>query len=237
MSKPLKIALAVVVLAVGGFAALYFTVFGDDAPSELTLSGAPVAPANAPTSVVDAGAVVGEWRVAAGSEAGYRVREKLATLPAQSDAVGRTAAVTGTFRLERQANGFTASGARFEVDLTKLVSDETRRDNRIRTQGLESNRFPTATFVSTSPISVPADSVNGRAVKLSADGDLTLHGVTKRVTIPMEGRLSNGRVELAGSYRFPMSDFAIQPPNVANFVTVEPEATLEFRLVLEKETG
>ncbi len=53
------------------------------------------------------------------------------------------------------------------------MSDETRRDNRIRTQGLESDRFPTATFVSTSPISVP----------------------------------------------------------------VEPEATLEFRLVLEEETG
>lgn len=140
--------------------------------------------------------------------------------------------------MERQAGGgFAASGARFEVDLTKLQSDEARRDNRIRTQGLESDRFPTATFVSTSPISVPADAVDGRPVRVSAEGDLTLHGVTKRVTIPIDGRLSNGRIELAGSHRFPMSDFAIQPPNVANFVTVESDATLEFRLVLEKEGG
>lgn len=237
MSKPLKIVLAVAVLAVGGFAALYFTVFGDDAPPELTLSEAPAAPGNSPTSVVDAGAVAGTWRVAAGSEAGYRVREKLAALPAQSDAVGRSSAVTGTFRIERQENAFAASAARFEVDLTRLASDDSRRDNRIRTQGLESNRFPTATFVSTSPISVPADAVDGRVVRVSAEGDLTLHGVTKRVTIPMEGRLSNGRVELAGSYRFPMRDFAIQPPNVADFVTVDPDATLEFRLVLEKQAG
>ena len=237
MSKTLKIVLAVVVVAVGGFVALYFTMFGDDAPAELSLSEAPGAPNNSPTSLLDAGTVVGTWRVAGGSEAGYRVREKLAALPAQSDAVGRTSAVTGTFRLERQADGFTASTARFEVDLTKLRSDENRRDNRIRTQGLESDRFPTATFVSTSPISVPADAVDGRTVKVSAQGDLTLHGVTKRVSIPMEGRLSNGRVELAGSYRFPMRDFAISPPNVANFVTVEPDATLEFRLVLEKQTG
>lgn len=238
MSKSLKIALGVVVLLVAGFAALYFTVFGDDAPPELTLSEAPgTAQGGGASSPVDAGNVVGAWRVAPGSEAGYRVREKLASLPAQSDAVGRTSAVNGTFRLERQGSGFTASDARFEVDLTTLQSDETRRDNRIRTQGLESNRFPTATFVSTSPIAVPADAVDGRAVRLSAEGDLTLHGVTKRVTIPIEGRLSNGRIELAGSHRFPMSDFAIQPPNVANFVTVDSDATLEFRLVLEKETG
>ena len=180
MSKSLKMVLAVVVVAVGGFAALYFTVFGDDAPEELTLSREPPSAQGAASNPgIDAAGVVGAWRVAPGSEAGYRVREKLATLPAQSDAVGRTSAVTGTFRVERQANGgFTASGARFEVDLTKLQSDEARRDNRIRTQGLESDRFPTATFVSTSPISVPADAVNGSPVKVSAEGDLTLHGVT-----------------------------------------------------------
>jgi len=239
MSKTLKIVLAVVVLAVGGLVTVYFTVFGDDAPDELTLSQQPPsAQGAAPNPGLDAAGVAGAWRVATGSEAGYRVREKLATLPAQSDAVGRTSAVTGTLRVERQAGGgFTATGARFEVDLTKLQSDEARRDNRIRTQGLESGRFPTATFVSTSPSSVPADAVDGRPVKVSAEGDLTLHGVTKRVTIPIDGRLSNGRIELAGSHRFPMSDFAIQPPNVANFVTVESDATLEFRLVLEKQGG
>ncbi len=234
MSKSLKIVLAAVVVLVGGFAALYFTVFGDDSPDELTLSEAPEAQGGTATSPVDAGDVIGAWRVAAGSEAGYRVREKLASLPAQSDAVGRTSVVTGTVRLVRQGNGFTASGARFEVDLTTLRSDETRRDNRIRTQGLESNRFPTATFVSTSPIAVPADAIDGRAVRLSAEGDLTLHGVTKRVTIPLEVRVTGNRGELAGSYKFPMSDFNINPPNIGGFVTVEPEATLEFKLVLEK---
>ena len=235
MSKSLKIVLAVAVVAVAGFAAVYFTVFGDDAPEELTLGTPPTSTGGAPASPVDATTVAGVWKVAPGSEAGYRVREKLAALPAQSDAVGRTPAVTGSFRLERQGNGFTATAARFEADLTKLTSDETRRDNRIRTQGLESNRFPTATFVSSAPITLPADAVTGRAVKVSAEGDLTLHGVTKRVTIPIEGRLTGGRIELAGSHRFPMSDFAIEPPNIANFVSVEPDATLEFRLVLEKD--
>ena len=236
MSKTLKIVLAVVVVAVAGFAAVYLTVFGDDAPEELTLTDPPpAADGNTPSSAVDAAGLVGEWRVAAGSEAGYPVREKLTSLPAQSDAVGRTSAVTGTLRLDRQGSGFAATAARFEVDLTTLTSDETRRDNRIKTQGLESNTFPTATFVSTSPITVPADATNGRTVKVSAEGDLTLHGVTKRVTIPIEGRFNNGQIQLAGLHRFPMSDFAIDPPNVANFVTVEPDATLEFRLVLEKE--
>ena len=39
-------------------------------------------------------------RRTAGSEAGYRVREQLANLPAESDAVGRTSDVTGSITLE-----------------------------------------------------------------------------------------------------------------------------------------
>ena len=238
--RPLVILAVLAVVAVGAIAVVYMAFFNEDAPAPFTLSDQPATSAPAVTSAAGGTAtggsgLAGTWRVASGSEAGYRVREKVVRLPAQSDAVGRTPAVTGSFRLERQGNGFTATAARFEADLTKLTSDETRRDNRIRTQGLESNRFPTATFVSSAPITLPADAVTGRAVKVSAEGDLTLHGVTKRVTIPIEGRLTGGRIELAGSHRFPMSEFAIDPPNIANFVSVEPDATLEFRLVLEKD--
>jgi hypothetical protein len=34
--------------------------------------------------------LAGQWKIATGSVAGYRVREKLGFLPAESDAVGRT---------------------------------------------------------------------------------------------------------------------------------------------------
>jgi polyisoprenoid-binding protein YceI len=229
---PVKIVIGVVVLAVVAIAAAYFLFFTDDSPPPLTLSQTPGTTAAA--AAQGGSALSGTWRISDGSVVGYRVREKLARLPAQSDAVGRTSAVTGQVTIIQSGSTVTASDARFEADLTKLASDEVNRDNRIKTQGLQSNTFPTATFVTTEPIRLTNAPTDGQVVKVNAVGDLTLHGVTKRVTIPMDGRLSSGKIELVGSLRFPMSDFAIDPPNVGGFVTVDPEATMEFQLMLQK---
>jgi polyisoprenoid-binding protein YceI len=65
-------------------------------------------------------------------------------------------------------------------------------------------------------------------------GDLTLHGQTKSVTIPTDAQLNQGRVELDGKYTFPFKDFGMDPPNVGGVVSVEPDATLEFTLILTK---
>ncbi len=101
-------------------------------------------------------------------------------LPASSDAVGRTSAVTGSVTLKRQGEKIVASDARFTADLTQLQSDESRRDNRMRTIGIETDRFPSATFVSAPPIELPSTALSGALTKVQAPGDLTIHGVTKR---------------------------------------------------------
>lgn len=230
---PLVVLAVLAAAGVGALALVYVAFFTDDSPSRLALTDQP-ATGGPGTAAPTAAGVVGTWRAAAGSEAGYRVREKLASLPAQSDAVGRSRAVTGTVKVEAVGGSIVASGATFKVDLTRLASDEGRRDNRIRTQGLQTDTFPEATFVSTGNIVLPAETTSGEAVKARAEGDLTIHGVTKRVTIPIEVRLTGGKGELVGSLSFPMSDFAITPPSIGGFVTVEPDATLEFKLVLEK---
>ncbi len=228
-----RILLGVVVLAVAGFVAAYFLFFTDDSPDPLRLGASPATTgAGSPgrAAPVD---LTGTWSVADGSQVGYRVREKLARLPAQSDAVGRTSAVTGQARIEAAGGGVTVTEARFEADVTRLESDEARRDNALRTRGLETSRFPTASFVTAEPIRVPSPPP-GQRIQVSAVGDLTIHGVTRRVTLPLQAQLSGGRIEVVGSYTFPMSDFAMQPPSIAGIVTVEPDATLEFQLFLER---
>ena len=227
-----RIVVGVAVLAVAGFASAYFLFFHDVAPPPLTLSAPPAAGSS--QAETPETSLAGVWTVASGSEVGYRVREKLASLPAQSDAVGRTPAVTGEVRVDLAGAELVVADGRFEADLTKLTSDESRRDARIRTQGLESNRFPTATFALAEPIRVPAPPAEGATANVSAVGDLTVHGVTKRVTIPVDARLSGDRIEVVGSHRFPRSDFDIDPPNVGGFVTVDSDATLEFRLLLQR---
>jgi polyisoprenoid-binding protein YceI len=230
--RALVIAAAVAVALIGAFVAVYLLFFTDDSPDRLALtepSGAPATSAAEGTS-----ALTGRWVAAPGSEAGYRVREKLARLPAQSDAVGRTTAVTGGMTVAASGERLVARDLQMEVDLTQLRSDESRRDNRIRSQGLESDRFPKATFVSTGDIPVPASAAVGQPFEASVQGDLTLHGVTRRVTIPVRGQTIGGGAEVVGSLQFPMSMFDIDPPNIGGFVTVEPNATLEFKIVLRK---
>ena len=229
-----------VAVAVAAFAVVYLIFFTDDSPPPLGLStptsAGPAAQGAQPSTTGGASgtALEGTWKVGTDSVAGYRVREKLARLPAQSDAVGRTNAITGSFNVARQGDQVVvAPGARFEVDVTKLASDESQRDNRIRSQGLESNRFPIATFVSASPIQLPASAASA-PTKVDVTGDLTIHGVTKRVTLPVDAQLNGGRIEVVGSHTFPFSDFGMTPPNIGGFVTVDNAATLEFRLFFDR---
>lgn len=224
---------AAVVLPVAAFGAIYALFFTGDSPDPLAISTT-TATVNPNATPVSADGLAGEWRVADGSVAGYRVREQLANLPAQSDAVGRTPDVTGTATLAQNGDSLVVESASFEVDATTLTSDEGRRDRRIRTDGLESDSFPTATFASTSPIAVPAEATTGAVVTIEITGDLTIHGVTKSVTIPTEARLNGSQIELVGSITFPFSDFGMTPPSVGGFVEVEDDATMEFALLLAK---
>jgi polyisoprenoid-binding protein YceI len=216
-----------VVLAISAFLGVYVLFFTGDSPPPLKLSDEKI---EAPVS-----ALAGTWVPTGDGEAGYRVREKLAILPAESDAVGRTSVVTGSFALADDGDTLVATDISIEVDVSTLKSDEDRRDNRIRTDGLQTDTFPTATFVATGPIEVPASAQDGSVVKITATGDITIHGVTKTVDIAIDAEASGDTIELFGSYSFPMADFDINPPNVAGFVTVEDDATLEFRLVFAKQ--
>jgi polyisoprenoid-binding protein YceI len=126
------------------------------------------------------------------------------------------------------------SAARFAVDLTTLTSNEGRRDARLREMGIESARFPTATFVLGAPVAVPQDGLAGASVGVVLTGELDLHGVTKSVEIPAQARLADGRIEVAGSLTFPFADFGMAPPSIGSFVTVEDNATLEFLVILTK---
>ena len=193
----------------------------------------PVASADGGSGSTDG--VAGTWTVAAGSLAGYRVREQLANLPAESDAVGRTEDVTGTITLVESGDAAQLTEGEITVDTTTIASDEGRRDNRMRSEGLQTDDFPTATFAITQPIDLPASALAGEATDVTLVGDLTLHGVTKSVEIPAQAQLVDGQVQVAGSLTFPLSDFDITAPNVGGFiVSIADEGALEFLLVLER---
>ena len=217
-------------LAAAAVGIVYFVVFAGSSPQKLALSS-PTPTTSSGSATPSSSLGPGTWSVTAGSQAGYRVREQLASLPAPSDAVGRTSAVTGTLTLAQTANGYSVTAASVAVDVSKLTSDRPMRDQRIHSQGLQSNRYPTATFQLATPIALPADAAGGQTVHVSATGALTMHGVTKTVTIPIDARLDGSKIELVGSITFPFSEFAMTPPSIGGFVTVQDNATMEFQVV------
>lgn len=222
---PVRVLLAVSVALVTTFVAVYAAFFTPDSPPELTLSSNAGAQPRA-------GAPAGVWSVGTGSVAGYRVREKLLRLPASNDAVGRTGAVTGSFRLAAEGDGYVVrSGMRIEVDLTTLKSDEDRRDDHMRTMAIETDRFPTATFVTTADLAVRADG-GASTAQAQARGELTLHGVTRTVDLPVQARYDGSRLEVVGTLSFPWDMFDMERPNLS-YVTVEADPTMEFQLFFD----
>ena len=173
--------------------------------------------------------------VTTGSEAGYRVREQLANLPAESNAIGRTTDVTGSITVLESGDGAQLTAGEITIDTTTITSDEDRRDNRMRTEGLQTDQFPTASFTLTQPVEVPAAALAGTATNVTLVGDLTLHGVTKSVEIPAQAVLANGQIQVAGGVTFPLADFDITAPNVGGFiVSIADEGALEFLVVFAR---
>jgi polyisoprenoid-binding protein YceI len=220
---------AVLVVGAGGVLFIYFVLFSHSAPAALALKS-PAAAAQSPA--LTAAEVPGTWAVTSKSVAGYRVREQLAFLSAPSDAVGRTSQITGNAAIAGSGTTLTLTAASFTVNVQSLTSDQSMRDNHIQTLGLESAQFPHATFVLSSPVSLPANATSGAEIRVSLLGALTIHGATKTVTIPVQARLSGSQIEVVGSITFPWGEFNMQAPNVGGFVTVDSTATMEFDLFL-----
>jgi polyisoprenoid-binding protein YceI len=222
-------------LAVVAAGVAYYVVFAGSSPKKLVLSSPTPTASGSPTASASAGAGAGTWTVASGSVAGYRVREQLASLSAPSDAVGRTSSITGSVTIVQSGSSYTVSAASLTVNVNTLTSDRSMRDQRIHQMGLQSDRYPTATFVLTTPIALPAEATSSQIVNVSAIGQLTIHGVTKTATIPIQARLTGTQIELAGSITFPFGEFGMTPPNIGGFVSVQDNATMEFSLKLARQ--
>ena len=226
-----RILLAVLIVVVVGGAALWWFVLRDTSEAKLTLPSV----TSSGSAVTEAPATLaGTWKVVPGSGkeatvAGYRVLEKFAAGVAKTTATGRTSGVTGTVTVA----GSKVTAAKFTVDMTTLTSDKSQRNNQIRNRGIETNKFPTSTFTLTAPLQLPSVT-EGKAFKLTGVGDLTLHGVTKKVSLPLAAEKSGSSFFVQGSLPIAMADYSIDPPNIGGFVSVDKNGSLEFVVNLAK---
>ncbi|MGE0057872.1 MAG: YceI family protein [Dehalococcoidia bacterium] len=196
----------------------------NSAASTPTTSGSPSSNDGTPASLA------GTWNLVAGgtSFAGYRVQEELAGI-GSTTAVGRTTAVTGSL----QYDGSQVTSVEVTADMTKLASDRSMRDGQLRNQGIEYAKYPTSTFKLTSPIAISSVPAAGQSVKQTIKGDLTLHGVTKAITMDVEGVLKDGRLVVVGSTVIQFSDYNISKPQGASVLSIADNGTMELQLIFQ----
>lgn len=251
MSTRVKVLIGAVVavLLLGGLGIWWF--LKDDAPEEVSLESAiesvetTVAPDDGTAATLpdtSEGAeegVSGTWTVdtetgefdfesATGTFAGFRIQEELSAI-GSTTAVGRTGEVAGSITIEDT----TLTEASFEVDLTTITTNESRRDDRVQS-ALATDEFPTGTFTLTAPVELGADAASGDPVSVTAAGELTLHGVTVPVEIAIEAQLVDDTVVVVGSVDIVFSDFDVEVPSSPVVVSVEDHGIVEMQLLLTR---
>lgn len=223
---------ALVVLVLGG-TALYINVIKEDAPDELSLDdvGATTttdADASGTTGAPSPDSLDGEWQVVEdGTEVGYRVKEVL--FGQDTEGVGRTSVVSGSLTID----GTSVPEAEFEVDMTTVTSDESRRDGQFNGRIMNTAEFPTATFTLTEPIELGDIPAEGEEISATATGDLTLKGTTKSVELELKAKRSGETFNVLGNYKIVFEDWGIDNPGTGP-ITTEDNGLLEMLLVFEK---
>ena len=226
-----------VVLAVGG-PFVYIHFFNGSTPAALSLptasSSASASPGGttpsgtASASTAASGSLAGTYSAGSGSVVGYRVNEVL--LGQSTTAVGRTTSVAGHLTIA----GTTATAATFSVPMATVHSDKSQRDAQFDGRIMDVAQYPTGTFTLTSPIDLAPLPATGVVKSYTADGKLTLHGVTRAVTFTLTAERKGTQIEVAGDIPVLFSDYNIQNPSVGGFVTTQDHGLLEFLLVFNK---
>ena len=220
-----KILALVIVVAVGAVAGpwVYINLIKDDAPEALTLepSTTSIAVESTTTTIAPVSTIDGDWKVAADSIVGYRVKETI--VGQKTEGVGRTSAITGSLTIVDEQ----VTTAEFTVDMTTLKSDSTRRDRQVNTRILDTVNFPTATFALKEPITLTPEALAGSDFSVDTTGTLTLRGVTKDIDLTLIARLVDDVIEVNGSIEIVFTDWSIPDPSISSIIVVD-RGLLEF---------
>jgi polyisoprenoid-binding protein YceI len=228
MSRTLKTLLGVVVvLIVVVVAGVVFLELRNSADEKASLGA--IAPGTTAGAGSTRDSADGNWKVQAGDTVfvGFRIHETLRGL--DKDVTGRTGTVTGTMTVA----GATVPKAEFTADLANLKTDDPLRDGALKRSGPETSRFPQATFKLTAPIALPSAPKAGSEISVTAKGDLTIHGTTKSVDVPLKAKWDGGSQITAATtdgVRIVFQDYGFSQPSTP-FATPDDFGFLELQLL------
>jgi polyisoprenoid-binding protein YceI len=131
-------------------------------------------------------------------------------------------AANGTLELEADARSLEVLDNVSEKDKAEIMKS-------MHEAVLESAKYPKIVFKSAS---VAGFNQTGSTASFTLNGDLTLHGVTKRIAVPVKVELSGQQLRAAGRYTLKQTDFGITPYSAAGgAIKVKNEVVISWRLV------
>jgi polyisoprenoid-binding protein YceI len=109
------------------------------------------------------------------------------------------------------------------------ASDKQKIEGTMRDEVLDTGQYPDIHFKSTS---VTATKTGDAQYQAKISGDLTLHGVTKPITIPAQLEFGDKLLRAKGGFAIKQSSFNIKPVSVAGgSVKVKDELRFTFDIV------
>lgn len=170
------------------------------------------------------------------SEVRFRIREQLANLPLPKEAVGTTKDVKGSVFL--LADGTVdRERSKIEVDARTLKTDRTNRDRNVQREVLNTDKYPTVTFIPMEIKGLSGGVPTSGEGSLEMIGDLTVRDSTTQASWTGTAAYGEKEIMLSASLATSFSSLGINKPSVAIVLSVEENFVLEADLKLVRQDG
>ncbi len=222
MSKTAKLAIAIIVIALGAFAIYSYAVRPTKAPTET---------ANEETGTATDSAFHFDTKKTVAS---FTLNEVLRGTP--TVVVGTTSDMSGSFTADRQALA-SAQLSEIKINARTFVTDSEQRNNAIRRFILktedDANEF--IVFKPTEIKGLPEHANLGQSITFQISGDLTIAGVTKPVTFTgVMSFTTDNTLEGKAQTTVHYPDFGITVPDLPFLANVDKDTLLKIDFTATK---
>ncbi len=177
------------------------------------------------------------------SRAVYQVSEeffagalaKLGIEAGNNDVEGSTQAISGQLQLNLDDLSAPLGDNSFTVQMNTLTTERSMRDDWIRKDGPNFNKYPEATFTATAIEDVPATYTEGEEVAFKLLGDLTVREITKAVAFDVTATLAGDTLTGVATTQALLTDFGIEPPSFANTLTVGDDLVIRVEFTAREQ--
>ncbi len=175
--------------------------------------------------------------VPAQSSAAYSVEEEFFGVGFNT-AVGTTRDISGelSVQVDESQTPISVEG-KITVDLSTLTSDQPDRDQNIRENWLESNKYPFAVFEFTRLEGFPASWAEGQEVTFRLVGNMTVREVTKELTFDVTATFDGQVLKGTATTYLLMADFGFDPPSIVGILKVSDGVNVTVQFTAMQVSG